>query len=297
MVQITKVPCWPCVKTIPLVFDDALSYYESLCAFRDKLNEIIDALNAYEDELKQYIDEKAAQNLEQMQNQFDAYTEETDGKLDAMQDQLDQISQDVAKQLQDMTDYVNARVQEIDANTKAQIAQLTAQVSTQMAVIYQRVQENLGIAKEYTDLKISMLIESLPSLTTVYVLNPVTGKVTTIQQALNDMYDTFRYDALTAAQYDSMQLTAEAYDNKELTAWEYDRYGVQYFLNDLNRLFTFSGNTGNYITYEQAFRELWQNLRTNGITAGAYDALELTAETYDGKQLTAYAYDWSGVSA
>lgn len=34
-----------CQKILPLVFDDALSYYETLCKVRYKLNEVIDSLN------------------------------------------------------------------------------------------------------------------------------------------------------------------------------------------------------------------------------------------------------------
>lgn len=35
-----------CAKVLPLVFDNSLSYYESLCKFMHKLNECIDAINA-----------------------------------------------------------------------------------------------------------------------------------------------------------------------------------------------------------------------------------------------------------
>ena len=34
-----------CQKVIPLVFDDSLSYYEAICKFMQKLNEVIKALN------------------------------------------------------------------------------------------------------------------------------------------------------------------------------------------------------------------------------------------------------------
>ena len=34
-----------CQKVIPLVFDDSLSYYEAICKFMQKLNEVISALN------------------------------------------------------------------------------------------------------------------------------------------------------------------------------------------------------------------------------------------------------------
>lgn len=34
-----------CQKVLPLVYDDSLSYYETLCKISAKLNEVIDAIN------------------------------------------------------------------------------------------------------------------------------------------------------------------------------------------------------------------------------------------------------------
>lgn len=34
-----------CQKILPLVYDDSLSYYETLCKISAKLNEVIDAIN------------------------------------------------------------------------------------------------------------------------------------------------------------------------------------------------------------------------------------------------------------
>ena len=41
-----------CQKVLPLVYDDSLSYYETLCKTTGKLNEVIDIIN---NELEQYI--------------------------------------------------------------------------------------------------------------------------------------------------------------------------------------------------------------------------------------------------
>ena len=35
-----------CAKVLPLVFDTSLSYYEQICRFAHKLNELVDSLNA-----------------------------------------------------------------------------------------------------------------------------------------------------------------------------------------------------------------------------------------------------------
>ena len=45
------VPC--CKKILPLVYTDSLSYYETLCQYMEKLNEVIELCNSLSDEILQ----------------------------------------------------------------------------------------------------------------------------------------------------------------------------------------------------------------------------------------------------
>ena len=54
--------------------------------------------------------------------------------------------------------------------------------------------------------------------------------------------------------------------------------------------------TGNMVTVQAAVNEL-ASFHQNGITAGDYDALDLTAQAFDDKNLTAFQYDFMGVPA
>lgn len=69
-----------CQKVIPLVFDDSLSYYEAICKFMQKLNEVISALNNNAlciDELqdKYIILQKNFDALEEKWKEFKTYIE------------------------------------------------------------------------------------------------------------------------------------------------------------------------------------------------------------------------------
>lgn len=69
-----------CQKVIPLVFDDSLSYYEAICKFMQKLNEVISALNNNAeciDELqdKYIILQKNFDALEEKWKEFQTYIE------------------------------------------------------------------------------------------------------------------------------------------------------------------------------------------------------------------------------
>lgn len=43
--MVNKLKFW-CFKVLPLVYDDSLSYYETLCKVVEKLNEVIDQYGA-----------------------------------------------------------------------------------------------------------------------------------------------------------------------------------------------------------------------------------------------------------
>ena len=76
---------------------------------------------------------------------------------------------------------------------------------------------NLAIAKQYTDDKI---------LNYTIMINPITGQYDDVRNVINDIVSNLlSNDALTATEYDTLELTASDYDNYELTAYDYDFNG------------------------------------------------------------------------
>lgn len=57
------------------------------------------------------------------------------------------------------------------------------------------------------------------------IVNPINGRITTIEQALDDVFGALRFNALTASEYDSLEITAQEYDAKELSTTDYDYNG------------------------------------------------------------------------
>lgn len=151
---------------------------------------------------------------------------------------------------------------------------------------------------EYIEARLNEFIQEIPDLTTVNVYNPVKGYITSIQEAINDLYNQSRAEALTALEYDSLGLTAAEYDALQLTAWEYDNWGktlIQnsgYYRNSWH--YMTSPFTGEYVRLEVVINELASLHKSDALTASEYDALDITASYYDGLDLTAYQYDWNG---
>lgn len=289
--KIAPLKFW-CQKILPMTFDDSLSYYEVLCRTRNKLNEVVNAMNNYTDELKSYVEELSAENLATMQKQFDELQAKVDQELTGIRNEMDQLTGQLDDTMNDFRDEIAEQIQDQQAWVEQQIANQEAYINETVHKVYSALNDTLTEAKAYTDFRLEQFQEEFPELTTVYVRNPVTGFVTTLQEAIYDMYDALRYMALTAFQYDTLDMTAQDYDDRTIPAWFYDRYAIVFFWRLFPWWYAFSGNSGKKITLRAATQELWANDRTNGLTAQAFDGLEQTAQQFDAADKTAYAFDW-----
>lgn len=79
----------------------------------------------------------------------------------------------------------------------------------------------------YTDATASNLRTEIQaiSLGQITVYDPTSGILNNLQDTLDNMYGATREEAITATEYDALELTASTYDGYEITAFNYDRYG------------------------------------------------------------------------
>lgn len=287
-----------CMKVLPTVYDDSLSYYEVLCKISLKLNEVIKQLNEYDPEgvVQRVINEKLEEYTQTVLNPS------IDSAIAPIDTRISNLELLVANNYEELDARVRQNADEIlsiktdVARINVALEDLRGWVSVQLGLVYDAINRMGSVDREYTDAKIAKLILSLPVLTNVIVQSPVDGNYKSVQDALWDMYDAMRWGALTARQYDTMYLTAQEYDNRGLTAFEYDVYGIQKLLHWLLEYRLHSGYTGEWVKTSQAIHENTQALRVDGISAGAYDAREDTAQTYDERDITAFVYDWNFVN-
>ena len=124
------------------------------------------------------------------------------------------------------------------------------------------------------------------------IMNPVRGFKTSIEKAINDVYDACRYFALTALQFQVANLTAQQLDDLQLTALEWDMYGY-------NHLYTVSNQCINPLTGERAsicsiLADLALYASTRTWTALIWDGTwDRDADTIDNLDLTAFEFDYS----
>ena len=136
--------------------------------------------------------------------------------IDNYAGKIEEIEAKIAELEQEMEDFKS----EVNESIALQFAEIKVQLQAMIATA-------LVQANAYTDAVAGNLQQEIQnvSLGQITVYDPVTGLQTDLQTALDDLYNTTREEAITATEYDALELTATTYDGYEITAFNYDRYG------------------------------------------------------------------------
>ena len=194
------IPRQPFPKIPPIGFFDPISVdpkdmmtdVEYLLGILKKLNEMIAQLNSNT-----------------------AFIEEYSGKIE-------EIETEIAALKNEMTDFENQI--NLDITTRFDAIKL----ELQSAIVTTLTQANA-----YTDATASVLRQEIQaiSLGQITLFDPTTGTMNDLQTVIDNIYGTTREEAITASEYDGLQLTATAYDGYDITAFNYDRYGKTILVN------------------------------------------------------------------
>lgn len=259
MGRICCIPRFNFNPVMPAVFDDSISYLEWVAKICEKVDNIIDVLN-----------------------RLDGVTE-------------DWVETYVQAQLED----IRILIADTNGETVQQLNEFKAYVNQQINTILEMLDTvGDGILEEanrYTDEKFYDLMHEFSDMIEhgFLVYNPIKGYDTDVETALLDLYEAMRVPwSVTADEYDSLELTADEYDAINMTAVQYDFF-AKFYLYKWFAKTLISPLTGERATHQECIDELANLHRTGGITAGEYDALQLTAQAYDDKQIGAYDYDFN----
>lgn len=124
--------------------------------------------------------------------------------LESLQTILDDIEEYIQNYDQDIAE-INSKIlilQTNISNNASAIANLTGKVNA-----------------NYTDLQNQI---NAIEIGDIDVYNPLSGQYENINKVLEDMYDAMRNNAITATEFDALELTATAFDAYEITAYDFD---------------------------------------------------------------------------
>lgn len=261
---------------MPSVYSNKQSYYECLCYIGYKVNECIEAINGFTDAYKQYTDEKVAE--------LKTYV---DGLNNDIYNHIAEVEKNIRNDMNKKDAELDKKIDDVQNNLIERINKLNV-------LIYQLNSE----IRQYIDSEVTKLYEyiKLYMPNNIKVLNPVKGYYTSLNQALDDMYDNLRYYALTCHEFDSLNLSCKEFDNLLLSCTEFDLYGAKRFRVDSN-LYMHNPFTGKYVFYQDVINQLAELHFNNPITASEFDALLLTVTAFEAKALSAYTFDSNAKTA
>lgn len=131
------------------------------------------------------------------------------GKIEELEAEINNLISEMTQFEKDVNDSIALQFAEIKIELQAMIA--TA----------------LNQANAYTDTVAARLEQEIQeiSIGEISLFDPTTGLYSPLQTVVDNLYTLGRTDALTASEYDALDLTATAYDAYDLSAFNYDQNG------------------------------------------------------------------------
>ena len=199
------------VGNLPTSFVDSMSYYEMLAWLCQYITDTIipqininsEAINELEvefDALRVEVQE-AIKEIPQLRADFEALVIRFDETLVELQAQYDAFKVEV----------------EDEINTKI------AQARTDIMMVVNSYFESLD---DKIDEEVAIINDKFNTwaIANTIVFNTLQGTPTTLQIYLDDLAGLNRTDAITATEYDALELTATEYDAENISAHDYDYY-------------------------------------------------------------------------
>lgn len=132
----------------------------------------------------------------------------------------------VLKKLNEMVDSINY-CEEFIENYDGEIQRLEIEINDLRNNLLNVINSQISDLRRYVNQQDQAIYEYINTVMVggIIIFNPITGLQEPLQDVINSLYDLERTDALTATEYDALELTASAYEAYDLTATQYDTQG------------------------------------------------------------------------
>lgn len=278
--DITPLKFW-CQKILPLSYDDSLSYYETLCRFADKVNELIDRMNIYEEEYKDYVDEQVSFLKTYIDEQDNATKTVLEIKMENLKNETERQMNELKLKLQQTLDDVNNKLAEY-SESLVRLYDFVVSDQKRQDIYFKNVLEEFYH-------KIWSLIDQYTNI----IYNPTNGQLTTVEQAINDIWNILRYQAMNCIEFEWLGYSCEKWDSIGYSALDFDLYSGVKYGKRICDCWMINPYTGEKSLVTDVIYTLI-GMRAEGLTTEQYDAKNLTASRFDSTNITAYDFDFQG---
>lgn len=191
------------IKVLPLVYDEALSYYEQVCKLYDAYNDFVDkvteAISNFNDESKAYTDKKVAEAFADIQAQSDA----------------------LRRDYEQFVTLVNSNINLFQSQLDTTSAKLEAEIIG--------VNARTDVAIEQSEERILAYIGN-QALNNIKVLDPFSGNYVTIQYMIEYLSSLHMTGAATYDEIFGSNLSYDEIIGKDKTYTEWATNGHEYIV-------------------------------------------------------------------
>lgn len=272
-----------CIKVLPTEYSNSLSYYEELCQFRKKLNEVIEVFNEYESVILEL--QEALTNISSMQSDIANIKNRLlviDGLLETLQNEYLALQQVDANQQVEIDD-LKARLDSVITSYNSIIEYVDnaiRTVSVENSTAWIRLENYINTQDRLLQLQIDELRKAIEGIVN-NVYNPIRGYRENLDENNRDIYADLRYGGFTNA-----ELSEFGISNDHVASLIVDNR--DYALNAKKRFkrhYIFSPVTGNRTAHSNAISQALA-LVTNGLSNDAFAELDLTNDEVVALDLT-----------
>lgn len=278
--DITPLRFWA-QKILPLTYDDSLSYYESLCKFADKVNELIDRMNLYEEEYKDYVNEQVSFLKTYIDDQDNATKTVLEIKMENLKNETERQMNELKLKLKKTLDDVNKKIAEY-SQSLVKLYDFVVSDQNRQDIYFK------SLLEEFYH-KIWSLIDQYTSI----IYNPTNGQLTTVEQAVNDIWNILRYQAMNCIEFEWLGYSCDKWDSIGYSALDFDLYSGVKYGKRICDCWMINPYTGEKSLVTDVIYTLI-GMRAEGLTAEQYDAKKLSASRFDSTNITAYDFDFKG---
>lgn len=152
----------------------------------------------------------------EMLRKFYKYLHELTTATKELSDEVDEVKSDMAS----LEEEINQKIEQINEL----LEQYDLKIDRIANELYVYVNDQIVNVRNYVDTQYSILDNRIRQIEIgdISVYDPTTGLFSPLQTVIDNLYDMNRGNAITATEYDALELSATAYDAYNLTAREYD---------------------------------------------------------------------------
>lgn len=225
-------------------------------------------------------------------------------KFNELQSAIEAELDDKIAEIDAEVDQLKVEVSDLIESFEVRMAQIIQQVNQQVDMKLAEIEAEFEAFKveidTYIETRFEELIKTIPDFENVLVYSPYDStKLYNIQDVIYQIHEHVRVRALSALEFDQLQISAEEFDSlmvnyipAGLSAYEWDYKSKDILWVD-PKLMMYNPVSGVYNSYKKNIDTNTSILRVAGsLTASEYDTAEVTAGDFDALGLTAHRIDW-----